>query len=226
VAQALSTQHGLSLVVLSLDDFYLRKEEREQLARDIHPLCATRGVPGTHDVDLMRQTLQGLRAAHAQSLTRLPRFDKLADDREQPAAWGEFAGRPDLILLEGWCVGVREADLEPWRGPINPLERNEDPNGEWFAWSRAALPLYESIWSMFSLLVSIEVPDWQTVIDSRLRQEHGLTSASGRQPMDRAGVERFVQHYERYTRAMWTAMPRNADVLLRRDRDFGFTLAG
>ena len=43
---------GHSAVSLSLDDFYLTREERFQLSRDTHPLLATRGVPGTHDTAL------------------------------------------------------------------------------------------------------------------------------------------------------------------------------
>jgi len=41
---------GDGVEVLSLDDFYLGHAARLQLARDIHPLLATRGVPGTHDI--------------------------------------------------------------------------------------------------------------------------------------------------------------------------------
>src|SRR5690606_12103429 len=40
---------GLRAVNLSIDDFYLTRARRRDLARDIHPLLATRGVPGTHD---------------------------------------------------------------------------------------------------------------------------------------------------------------------------------
>ena len=39
--------------------------------------------------------------------TPLPRFDKLDDDRIPREDWPDFTGRPDVILLEGWCVGVR-----------------------------------------------------------------------------------------------------------------------
>jgi pantothenate kinase-related protein Tda10 len=41
---------GLNAGVLALDDLYLTKAERQRLAADVHPLFATRGVPGTHDV--------------------------------------------------------------------------------------------------------------------------------------------------------------------------------
>ena len=45
---------GLRSAVLALDDLYLTHAERRRLAADIHPLLATRGVPGTHDVALGR----------------------------------------------------------------------------------------------------------------------------------------------------------------------------
>src|SRR5690606_26489272 len=41
---------GLRCINLSIDDFYLTRAERQQLAATVHPLLATRGVPGTHDV--------------------------------------------------------------------------------------------------------------------------------------------------------------------------------
>lgn len=225
VCEALERFHGRRAVGMSLDDFYLTRAERLRLAEKVHPLCATRGVPGTHDVALMAGTIAKLREAAPDTVTALPAFDKLADDRAPEAEWPRFAGRPDVILLEGWCVGVRREDLPPYEGPINELEREADPDGAWLRWSLDALGRgYEDLWDGFDLFVSIEVPDLETVIDSRLRQEDTLAADSGRPRMDRAAVIRFVQHYERYTRALWAAMPARADMLFRRDRDYGFTL--
>jgi D-glycerate 3-kinase len=212
---------GLRAAPLSLDDFYLTKAERTRLAAEVHPLCATRGVPGTHDVALLTDTLASLAAA---SETTLPAFDKLADERSPLEEWPEFAGPPDVVLLEGWCVGLASQDVPAWAGPINALETECDPDGKWFAWSRTVLEHhYDRLWRTLALLVSIEVPGWETVIDSRLRQEQGLAAASGRPGMDRAAVTRFVEHYERYTRALWAAMPARADILLRRDAEFGYS---
>lgn len=222
----LRDDYALGCAVLSLDDFYLGRQDRAALAAQVHPLCATRGVPGTHDVALLRRTIAALASAGPDAATPTPRFDKLADDRLPRAEWETIRGRPDCLLLEGWCVGVRGADLPPWAGPINALEAELDPDGAWHAWSLRALPAYEAVWDACDLLVSIAVPDLAAVIDSRLRQERGLVSASGRAAMDRAAVTRFVQHYERYTRALWAAMARRADLLLQRDTAFRFTLAG
>jgi D-glycerate 3-kinase len=215
----------LRLAVLSLDDFYLTRAERRELARCIHPLCATRGVPGTHDAALMRRTIDALAGAEPDEVTRLPVFDKLADDRLPRSEWSRFRGRPDAVLLEGWCVGLLSEDLPPWQEPINALERELDADGRWAAWSHAALERnYDDLWQSFAMLASIEVPDLETVISSRLRQEMELAEKTGRTGMDREAVTRFVQHYERQTRALWAAMPRRADLLLRRDADYRYTL--
>ena len=223
IAVALERFHGLRPVLLSLDDFYLGKPPRLQLARLIHPLCETRGVPGTHDTILLADTLDALAAATADTRTPLPRFDKLDDDRISREDWRDFTGRPDIVLLEGWCTGLKAEDVPPWSGPINPLEAEEDKDGEWVAWSLGCLrDDYPAIWDRIDYLVSIEVPDLETVIASRLLQEDGLAAEAEREGMDRAAITRFVQHYERFTRALWAAMPTGADLLLRRDADFGF----
>lgn len=221
VGEALRRFHGLNPALLSLDDFYLTRAARQELARTGHPLCATRGVPGTHDLPLMTRTFDALAAAGPPDRTPLPAFDKLADDRLPEAQWPFFEGPPDLVLFEGWCVGLRAEDVPTWSGPINDLERECDPDGAWFRWSLAALRNdYPAIWDRIDMLVAIEVPDLETVIASRLKQEQGLPGDRPR--MDRAGVTRFVEHYERYTRALWAAMPHRADMLFRREAGFDY----
>ena len=74
----IAERHGVTAVNLSLDDFYLTHDQRAQLAETVHPLLGTRGVPGTHDVDLAIQTIEQLVAG---SECRIPRFDKSVDDR-------------------------------------------------------------------------------------------------------------------------------------------------
>ena len=80
----LARSRGERLVVLSIDDFYLGRRERLHLGRTVHPLLATRGPPGTHDVALACEVIDDLAAGRA---TRLPRFDKIADRRLPPSRW-------------------------------------------------------------------------------------------------------------------------------------------
>lgn len=225
IGLALGMFSGKKTAILSLDDFYLPKSARRGLARSVHPLCATRGVPGTHDCRLLMQVMSRLLAADDVSKTAIPRFSKLADDRVDPADWAVFEGRPDVIVFEGWCVGLPADRLPLWQSPLNDLEREADPNGDWWRWSVACLAeSYAALWKMLDLLVMIQLPDLDAVIASRLRQEESLQSERGGtiRRMNAAEIERFVQHFERYTRAMWDAMPQLADIVVRRDAEFHY----
>ena len=107
---AAASAHGIATEVLALDDFYRGRGERAVLARTIHPLLATRGVPGTHDLALLDRTLRALGKASPRQPARIPRFDKGRDTRVPPSRWRRVSIAPRLILLEGWCVGVPAAD--------------------------------------------------------------------------------------------------------------------
>jgi D-glycerate 3-kinase len=111
---------------LSIDDFYFGRAARLRLARDVHPLLATRGVPGTHDVDLLLGTLDALRKATPRRPARVPRFDKGMDTRVAPSRWPSIARMPGIVILEGWCIGVPPQSAAALGRPINPLERGED----------------------------------------------------------------------------------------------------
>ncbi len=101
---------GLTVVTLSLDDFYLTREQREALAETVHPLLATRGVPGTHDAPLMLDVLGKL--VSDERPVALPRFDKAADDRTDAAQWHQVGASVDVIIFDvinliilplAWC---------------------------------------------------------------------------------------------------------------------------
>ena len=57
----LKKKYGLELCVFSIDDFYKTKAERKKMSKNVHPLFFTRGVPGTHDVNLIKKTLTDLK---------------------------------------------------------------------------------------------------------------------------------------------------------------------
>ena len=53
--------YGLEVCIISIDDFYKTKNERKKMSKKIHPLFFTRGVPGTHDINLINQIFQKLK---------------------------------------------------------------------------------------------------------------------------------------------------------------------
>ncbi len=125
---AAAERTGQCAVSLSLDDFYLTRAQRTDLARQVHPLLVTRGVPGTHDVALCIRTIEALLVPGNH---QIPRFDKGQDDRQSRDKWDAVAGPFDLVVLEGWCVGAPPQPLGALSAPCNELESSTDPQGVW-----------------------------------------------------------------------------------------------
>jgi D-glycerate 3-kinase len=208
------TAAGQPALAVSLDDFYLTRARRRALARGVHPLLATRGVPGTHDLPLLLDRLAQVRAGRP---THLPRFDKLADDRLPPQQWTPAAPLACLIL-EGWCIGARPQPAELLTTPANALEAAADADGRWRRCVNGALAgQYQRIWARLDALAFLAAPDWETVPRWRAEQEAGLSRASGRPGMDAAAIAHFCAHYERLTRWQLATTPARADLTLRLD---------
>lgn len=209
--------------IMSLDDFYLTKTQRQKLAQDIHPLLVTRGPPGTHDVEFGRSVMASLINASAESVTMLPRFDKLNDDRCPEDQWAQFFGAPDIIVFEGWCVGVRPQPKNALAESVNALERVEDANAAWRRFVNDAIAHdYPALFDPIDCLVYFNPPDFECVFEWRRRQEERLAEAaidSGACAMDEQALRRFIMHYERLTRLMMEEMPNRADVRIDIDRE-------
>lgn len=218
LSDELAGAHGLRAAVVSLDDFYLPRAARQELAAKVHPLFATRGVPGTHDVDLGIDTLRKLTRLGPQEQLALPGFSKAEDDRRTPAEWSVQRGPVDLVLFEGWCVGTppqTDAELD---ADENALEASEDVDGRWRRLVNDHLRTSYTAW--FSLLdaqVFLAVPGIACVRRWRWQQEQDTARAaggSGRHLLTREQVDRFIQHYERLTRHALKRMPSRADAVL------------
>ena len=205
------------VVSLSIDDFYLGHDARQKLGREVHPLCATRGVPGTHDVALACDVLDSLADGRP---TALPRFDKIADDREPESRW-PTVGHADLVILEGWFLKVPAEDDAAIAEPINALERNEDPDGTWRRWSNDALANdYPALWQRLPRLLFLQGPGFDIVPQWRWQQEQTLQAKHpDRKAMSHAQVLRFVQFFERVSRQAMRTWPAIADRTIRLDAE-------
>lgn len=207
-------------VVLSLDDLYLPKADRAQLARDVDPLLATRGVPGTHDIALGEAVLAALRAGKAAAL---PRFDKGADDRVPPHAWPQVAGAR-LVIFEGWCVGARAQPDTELTQPVNALERDEDADSIWRRYVNDTLrERYPPLFALDALIL-LAAPGFDVVRAWRTQQERQLAAdiATGKRlgkAMSDEDIARFIQFYQRLTQHILREMPERADLVVRLDAD-------
>jgi len=226
VHDALRELSGLSVVALSLDDLYLSRAAREALARDVHPLLATRGVPGTHDVARGLAVIDSLAGANAATVTCLPRFDKATDEPLGPGAEARVVGRPDVLVFEGWCVGARPQQASALAEPVNELERLEDPQARWRGYVNEQLGgPYRRLFACIDRLVLLRAPRFECVVAWRQEQEHKLAgrlrtagvAAGASRVMSDAQVARFVMHYERITRHVLEDMPAYADLVVELD---------
>jgi len=215
VLRLLLEEVGLRVATLSIDDLYLPKEARQKLAEDVHPLLATRGPPGTHDVAMGEHLLDVL---FKPQITAVPRFDKSRDTRADPSHWDAFQGSADVVLFEGWCVGARPQPSEALAEPVNDLELKSDPDGRWRAYVNDALAgPYQKLFGRIGFLVFLAAPSFEVVAGWRKEQEAKLRARTDgpSHVMSDEQIDRFVQFYERLTRFMLAEMPSRADAVVR-----------
>lgn len=211
---------GVATVSLSLDDFYLTKTERNHLAAKVHPLLATRGVPGTHDVQLAMDSIKSLAAGQKTLITR---FDKSIDDRAPAASLKTTEGKIGLIVVEGWCLGAKPESTEKLIQPINSLEENDDRDGIWRAYVNRALQNdYPPLFALVDELIMLQAPAFDTVFKWRLEQEQkmvkrlekeGINCGSG--VMSEQQILRFISYFQRVTENILDEMPQRADHLFK-----------
>lgn len=237
--EILSRHYQCPTVSFSLDDLYLTRAERSELAERVHPLFQTRGVPGTHDVELGLQVIDQLRQAQPGDTTAIPAFDKSVDDRVPASQWPGFVGQAQVILLEGWCVGARPEPESALMRPINDLEATDDANGTWRKTVNDCLRgRYRDLFDRLDTLVMLKAPSMDSVREWRKLQEHKLAEKLKSAPKESGGdsgaqtlrimtdaeVDRFIMHYERVTRACLEEMPGRADVLIEVAEDHSLGL--
>ena len=223
LAEALAArleQAGHPAALLSIDDLYLTRQERARLAQDVHPLLATRGPPGTHDVGLGCAIIGALRQGED---CRLPRFEKATDDRLPKSAWPKAPTDCAVLILEGWCVGAMPQQASELLEPVNALEAQDDPRGVWRAFVNDALAgPYRRLFTQIDYIVFLEAPGFDVVLDWRVEQEehlHARTGGNAPHLMDRHQIARFIQHYERITRHLLQDMPARADMVVSLDAE-------
>lgn len=215
--QRLITADGFNVVNLSIDDFYYSSEKREELARTIHPLLRSRGVPGTHDVALALEIIESLRSLSEIEQLTLPAFDKAMDE---PVAAEErigVYGPVHLLLLEGWFLGAAPEQARALDTPVNELEKHQDPDKIWRSYVNTELGGdYQTLFSTLDMLVLLQAPSFKQVYEWRTLQEHKLISRqqTGTATMTDTQLVEFIQHFERLTRHCLKTLPARADVVL------------
>ncbi len=195
------SQLGYRTLSLSLDDLYKTYSDRLAL-REQDPRLIWRGPPGTHDIQLgltvldqLRQPVRaGLKAAPTPTPIQVPRFDKSAwggaGDRSQP----EIVEGADIVLFEGWFVGVRPIDPAKFDTAPPPIVT---PAAREFARDmNAQLKDYLPLWERLDRLILLYPVDYRLTQEWRQQAEHQMI-ATGKAGMSNSEVEQFVKYFWR-----------------------------
>jgi len=218
----LETKYTHQVAILSIDDFYHSKAKRNELAQSLHPLFETRGVPGTHDIDLALHTIKQLKQLCKGKVFSIPRFDKATDDRKDEQQWDQIEGPVSIIILEGWCIGSQALDSNSLQDPINDLEKFEDKKATWRTSSNQFLAgKYQTLFKQIDYLLMLKAPNFDVVYQWRLKQEKKLTASLRSSPrnastnlLNPAQLKRFIQHYQRLTEYNLSTIPSIANAII------------
>ena len=215
----LKEAYNLNTVVFSIDDFYKTLKERKKMSKQVSSLFKTRGVPGTHDTKLLYKCLKKLKDTKFSKIS-IPLFDKSNDDRFSKKKWQKILRKPNIIIFEGWCVGVSPQKKKDLLVPINELEKEKDKNKIWRTRVNQELQKKnKKVFSLIDLLLFLKVPSFKYVFRWRLLQEKKLRLIKrGKKIMNDNEVKNFIMYYERLTRHMLKNFYKKADTIITIDK--------
>ena len=205
----------LNVFRISIDDFYKTRKERINLSKRVHPMLLTRGVPGTHDINMMLNFFRKSKSKKFKRL-KLPTFNKAIDDRYNKKKWYDLKKKPDVIIFEGWCVGAKSEKNTTLNKPINSLERAKDQKKIWRKHVNHQLKSkYKNLYSQLNCLIYLKAKNFSLLQKWRLKQERKLwvKSKVKSKIMSRGDVLNFMQTYQRITQNMFRNMPKYASVI-------------
>ena len=214
----LSKYFKLNVFRISIDDFYKTRKERISLSKRVHPMLLTRGVPGTHDINMMLNFFKKSKSKKFKRL-KLPTFNKAIDDRFSKKYWYDLKKKPDVIIFEGWCVGAKSEKNDTLKKTINSMERNKDHKQIWRKYVNNQLKSkYKKLYSQLNCLIYLKAKDFSLLQKWRLKQERKLWIKSKKNSntkiMSKEDVLSFMQTYQRVTQNMFKYMPKYASIII------------
>ena len=208
----------LNVFKVSIDDFYKTRKDRNLLSKNKHPLLMTRGVPGTHDIDLMLKFFKKVMSKNFKNL-EVPKFNKAIDDRYKKSLWYNIKSKPDVIIFEGWCVGARAQTNKQLKKPINSLERIYDQRIEWRSYVNSQLKKkYKTLFKQLDGLLYLKAKNFDLLKKWRLKQERKLwvqtKNKKNLKIMSSGDVINFMQTYQRITQQMFKDAVRTSSIIM------------
>ena len=207
----------LKVFRISIDDFYKTRKERISLSKRVHPMLLTRGVPGTHDINMILSFFKNAKSKKFKRL-KLPTFNKAIDDRFNKKKWYDLKKRPDVIIFEGWCVGAKSEKNITLKKTINSMEKTQDQKQIWRKYVNQQMKYkYKKLYSQLNCLIYLKAKNFSLLQKWRLKQERKLWLNSKRKSnlkvMSKGDLLNFMQTYQRITQNMFKNMPKYASII-------------
>jgi D-glycerate 3-kinase len=209
---------NLETVIFSIDDFYKTLEERKNMSKKISPLFLTRGVPGTHDIKMLLNCMKKLKGSKFEKI-KIPQFNKAIDDRFSKKRWLKVTKKPNIVIFEGWCVGVKPQKKKDLLVPINELEKDQDKKKIWRNKVNQEIKKnYKKVFKLIDKIIFLKVPSFKYVFKWRLLQEKKLRIISkGKKTMSDDQIKKFIMFYERITKHMLKSLTHKSDAVIKID---------
>jgi len=208
----------LKVCKVSIDDFYKTREDRKLLSKTKHDLLMTRGVPGTHDINLLLSFFKNIKSKNFKTL-QIPTFNKAIDDRCSKSLWQKIKIKPDVVIFEGWCVGARAQTVSQLKKPINLLEKIYDQDVKWRSYVNKQLKTkYKSLFKQLDELIYLKAKNFNLLRKWRLKQEKKLwvqkKNKKNLKIMSSGDIIDFMQTYQRITQQMFKDAIRSSSIII------------
>ena len=204
--ESISLKLKFKLSVISIDDFYLPSEEMEFAIKN-NPWNVSRGFPGSHSIDLMKEKLLKWKT---DGQLNVPVFDKsLRKGLGDRAHWREES--PDLLIIEGWFLGVKPLSID-----LDNSEKISPPLSVFESSYRIKiqnnLDQYLDVWNMIDQIWHLKPLKFEYFNEWKSNQEKSMQFKSGSSLKD--------DNLSNFLRMLNVSIPHksfddiNADVLL------------
>ena len=218
LALILKKYFKLKVFKVSIDDFYKTRRDRKLLSKNKHSLLMTRGVPGTHDIDLMLNFFKKIKDKNFKSL-QIPKFNKSIDDRFPKRLWYKIKSKPDIVIFEGWCVGAKAQSSSQLKNPINSLEKIYDKDARWRGYVNSQLKTkYKTLFSQLDELLFLKAKNFNLLREWRLKQERKLQAQTKNKKnlkiMNSGDIISFMQTYQRITQQMFKDALKSSSIIM------------
>lgn len=195
----------LNTAYVSIDDFYLTHADQLDVnsAFPQNEMLQGRGLPGTHDLPLLREFLDRALSSDAGTDTlSVPRYDKSKfHGQGDRSLQSQVVQLPlDVVIMEGWFLGFNPLSQEELKKEYESVDHTSLKQHELEHLSQINKNLGEYsrlLWRnpcLSSVGIIFSTNDIGNVYEWRLQQEHQLLLNEGRGMTDEQ-VHKFVDRY-------------------------------